>query len=162
MTALQAWWHTAHYQAPALLVTFDDVDGLIEALHGADGHRTAARLVLHPSVRPYMPTGAPDHDLILGVDGTEELGSLRLTTSDAVWYAVGKPADDDQPVVYRLLGGRQAFPPDSLVPLDDIRAAVKDFLINSGCRRPVGLNWAEWPVAEPLRLARSQRPGSWR
>jgi Immunity protein Imm1 len=154
MTALQAWWQTKHCRAPYLMTTFGHVDALVEALRAAPGQRVAARLVLHPSVRPYMSTGTPDHDLIIGVDGTEELGSLRLTMPDTIWYAVGKPADDDRWIVYRLLGGRQAFPPDSLIPLDDIRAAVKDFLINSGCRRPAGLAWAEWPPAEPLRLAR--------
>jgi hypothetical protein len=162
MTALLAWWLAEHYQAPYLMTVFSHVDALVEALRAAPGQRTAARLVLHPSVRPYLPMGAPDHDLILGVDGSEELGSLRLTMPDAVWCAQGNPQDDDAWVVYRLLGGRQLFPPDSLIPLDDIRAGVKDFLVNSGCRRPVGLTWTEWSGVAFHRIARGHRPRSCR
>ncbi len=154
MTALEAWWRDEHHQTPALLITFDDVDALIDTLREAEGHRNAARLALHPSVRPYTQHGVPDHELVVGVDRTEDVGSLRLTTPDAVWYAHGKPRDDNQPISYQLLWDRQGFPPDALIPLDDIRAALKDFLVNSGRRRPAGLHWIEWPAPEPDRIAR--------
>jgi Immunity protein Imm1 len=157
MTALQAWWRTEHYRTPYLITTFGQVDRLIEALANAAHHRTAARLALHPSVRPYTEHGVPDHELIVGVNQAEDVGSLRLTTYDAVWYAQGKPPDDDQPVCYQLLYDRQEFPPDALLPLDDIRAAVKDFLVNSGRRRPINLSWIEWPRPEPHRLLHQRR-----
>ncbi len=160
MTALEVWWCDEHHRTPHLITTFSQVDALIDVLREVEGHRrVAARLALHRSVRPYTEHGVPDHELIVGVDPAEDVGSLRLTTYDTVWYAQGKPCDDDQPISYRLLCRRQDFPPDSLTALGDIRAAVKDFLINSGCRRPVDLHSTRWPAAEPPRLERGR--GRW-
>jgi hypothetical protein len=104
-------------------------------------------------------TACPAHELVVGVDQSKDVGVLRLMTYDAVWYAAGKPRDDDQPISYQLLCDRQPFPPDALLRLDDVRAAIKDFLVNNRRRRPVGLAWTEWPETEPQRLARG--PGRW-
>ncbi len=153
MTALLAWC-ALHHQAPVLLVTFDDVDWLVDRLSQAPGPRPAARLALHPSVQPSSSANTLDQELVVGVDPAEGVGSLRLVTYGVVWYAQGKLPDDGNPVAYQLTGSRLAFPPDSLVPLDDVPRAVKDFLINSGCRRPVGLDWVPWPDPDLPALRR--------
>jgi hypothetical protein len=152
MTALVARWRPDHYADPIILVTSDNVAALLDALDQEPLH-SAAHLSLHRTVRPYSLDGQPDHELVVGVDRLNAVGSLRLRTSIGTWYAAGKPPGDGQRIRYYYNGLSRTFPADALVPLEDISTALMDFMLSSGCRRPVNITWHDWPASR-LRISR--------
>jgi hypothetical protein len=143
MTALQAWWRLDDPRGPDLVTSERDVDRLVGLL-ACQPCGVAARLVPHPSVSAGRD-GTAHRELVIGVAGEDLMGSVRYVGPTGVWYAQGTPGPGGAPVAYGVPGGVLEFPTDALVALELIGVTVKDFLLNSGCRRPRRLPGAPGP-----------------
>jgi immunity protein Imm1 of predicted polymorphic toxin system len=130
---------------PTIVTSADDIDELIDALLDAGPQRSVAVLAVRE--RPTSALGLPDHEFEVAVDSERKLGGLRYAGShsdeDGVWYAVGAQSGSD-PLPYAHVGDESLFPSNSELPLDVVRAAVKEFL-SSGGERPSSVEWQQWP-----------------
>ena len=62
------------------------------------------------------------------VDYTDKTtGALRYTAHDGTYFTKGTASRGDS-VLYFYMGNDVEYPRDSVVPIDDIRTAVKNFL----------------------------------
>ncbi|WP_426510334.1 Imm1 family immunity protein [Dactylosporangium sp. McL0621] len=94
--------------------------------------------------RQLLPSGNPDHELVVGVDRGLRVGVIAFMDEDENWVPVGLTEPRDR-VVYCIAGHVREFPEDCEVPLDVVREAVKEFLLTGG-KRPTGIEWkAQYP-----------------
>ncbi|MFC7620475.1 Imm1 family immunity protein [Microlunatus sp. GCM10028923] len=140
MIMVEAWWQ---HGAASILSTDGDVDAMIDSMVRSGADYSVASLTCPD--RPTLPSGLPDHELRIAALCTRGgiLYGGPADGADGTWYAAGTLADDP-PLEYFHLGKDEEWPADSLVPIDLVRAAVKDFMINRG-DRPTGVEWRPWP-----------------
>jgi hypothetical protein len=93
--------------------------------------------------RPVTSQGLPDHELRIAIDGERKAGAIRYMSGNNAWYAVGQESDLDE-VLYFYMGHEEQYPQDSEVTVDEIRAALEEF-VASGGERPTSPTWSEWP-----------------
>jgi len=78
---------------------------------------------LYHRARPKLPAGGVDHELQVAVDTGRGVGALRFG-ADGTWFTEGTAP----PEGIATAGALYDYPEDSEVPLDDVRAALAEFL----------------------------------
>ncbi|MCA2216319.1 Imm1 family immunity protein [Jidongwangia harbinensis] len=134
---VEARYRRGHAQAPALLRSPDDVDAMIDALLAGPEDENLAQL--HSLERDTLLSGSPDHELLVGVDRTLQVGILTFMDAGGNWVTVGSPGSRDD-VDYFILGHWTDLPGRSEVPLELVRRAVKEFCVVRG-QRPACVRW---------------------
>lgn len=152
MTALVARWRPAHVHDAALLTTHAEIDAMLATLLGEAVGRIAVELRVEP------PAPGDQRRMLVGVNANELTGSVALLTDDEStgdptvrrWYGAGKAYLDGGRVAYPWMGQARWFPPDCRLSLDEISAAVKDWLVTAGRRRPAAITWQPWPARDSV------------
>jgi hypothetical protein len=134
---VEARYQREHGENPAVLTTLEDVNALIDWLLAAPADHRMAQL--HSMQRQRLPSGWPDHELLVGVDPALNVGALEFYDHRGNLVTVGPP-DSRVEVGYCIMGHLTEFPPHCEVPLDLIRAAVKEFC-SSGGMLPTCVTW---------------------
>ncbi|WP_275402498.1 Imm1 family immunity protein [Streptomyces sp. SID13031] len=127
-----------------VIATPDDLDQFVAGLIEDYGSHAAYARVLDTPVD--VDTGFPPQSLMSAVDRNGKVGSLKYDDEGTVWYPPGDPVDDE--VSYALFGNSAPWPPDSEIPLDQVKAAVNYFREHAG-ERWDGVDWTLWPVEGP-------------
>lgn len=142
MTATaEAYFRHEHDEQPVRISTEADIDRLIDDLLAEDYENSAATLYVEGRLNS---AGVPDHELLVGIDNAGGiLGSLRYMSEAGTYYGAGQAGDHDE-LVYFYAGQDREFPIDSQLPVETIRAAVKEF-ISRGGERPSSVEWKSWP-----------------
>ncbi|GAB3150901.1 hypothetical protein GCM10027290_39170 [Micromonospora sonneratiae] len=125
-----------HVKAPLILTAAEDVDSLIDSLERSSVGCNLAQL--HSLDRSALPSGFPDHELLVGVDGERGVGALAFM-DDGNWTTLGADIGRDE-VGYSIMGHLTEFPERSEIPIGLIREAVKEFCASGG-RRPTCVKW---------------------
>ncbi|WP_078951923.1 Imm1 family immunity protein [Streptomyces sp. NRRL F-5755] len=132
----EARYRLDHGEKPALLHTAEEVDALIDSLLTGPVHENMAQI--HSLERESMPSGFPDHELLVGVDRDLQVGVIAYLDSDGNVVTLGSPGRSGP--VYYIQGHMTEFPANSEIPIDLVRRGVKEFL-SSGGRRPACVQW---------------------
>ncbi|MGW2525357.1 Imm1 family immunity protein [Streptomyces sp. NPDC001617] len=136
MTQAEAYYRKEHAGNRPKLSSERDVDALIDALlEGSPFHNMAE---LHSLERSPLPSGFPDHELLVGVNKDLQVGVLEfMDESNLVtlgsWTGRGE-------VSYHIAGNPTEFPERSEIPIELVRRAVKEFLMSGG-QRPTCVEW---------------------
>ncbi|MER6297692.1 Imm1 family immunity protein [Streptomyces althioticus] len=133
---VQAYYRSEHGDNPVLIQTPGDVDALIDALLASQPSENLA--ALHSLERPLMPAGVPDHELLVGVDGKDQVGVLAFM--DDGNFVSFNPSNKRGEASYFIMGNLTEFPSESEIPIASVRQAVKQFL-SSGGQRPDCIEW---------------------
>jgi hypothetical protein len=150
MTIAEAVYKRGQGRNPMKLNSVDDVDHLVEQL------RTDTNVVPHNLAQVYslkrekLPSGQPDHELLVGIDGERGVGILSFMDASGNVVTTG----DTGPlfVEYFLTGNVTEFDAEQPMelPIDEIRQALKEFLTDGN--RPKSVQWQplgrEAPAAE--------------
>jgi hypothetical protein len=121
----KAYFKPEHRTNPILLTAPDDIDHLLAALTAESWQNSVATIYIDGHV---TRTGVPDHELQVVVDYADKTtGALRYTAHDGTYFTKGASTSGDS-VVYFYMGNEVEYPRDSVVPIEDIRTAVKKFL----------------------------------
>jgi hypothetical protein len=127
----KAYFKPEHRTNPVLLTTADDVDRLLAALAAESWENSVAAIYIDGRV---TSTGVPDHELQVVVDYTDKTtGALRYTGRDGTYFTNGITSGSDS-VVYYYMGSDVEYPQASVVPIEDLRTAIKEFLVTGGER----------------------------
>jgi hypothetical protein len=142
---VRAFFKHSHGADPVILSSDEDVDALVDAVLAEEfGNSVAA---LYVAERPKTERDMPDHELRVAFNSEAGVGGLRYAGRHedraGVWYASGKTSERDE-VFYYYMGHDEGWPQDSEVPIEDVRAAVKEFLESVG-GRPATAEWKAWP-----------------
>jgi hypothetical protein len=158
---IQARYRREHAREPAVLSTAEDVDAMIDSLFLSPVDENLAQV--HSLQRPLLPSGVPDHEVLVGVDGSRRVGVVAFGDSDGNAFTLSSPEDyRDGEVAYCIMGHRREFPDHSEVPVDLVRQAVKEFLFSGG-QRPECVQWRipeEWLCSRAAHPRRPRPPGS--
>lgn len=127
-----------HGKEPVMLTTDEDVDALIDALLTGPAYNNMAQL--HSLERPLLPSGYPDHELLVGVNRDLPVGVLAFMDAEYGNLVTLNPSEGRGEVSYSISGQATEFPDRSEVPIDLIRKAVKEFLFSGG-KRPECVQW---------------------
>jgi hypothetical protein len=122
---------------PALLSSPEDVDALIDELLTGPVHENLA--ALYSLDRPLMPSGAADHQLLVGVDRELGVGLVGFMDAGGNVITVGPP-DGRTEVIYYSTAEVTEFPGPCEIPVDLVRRAAKEFLASGG-QRPTCVRW---------------------
>ena len=135
-----AWWGKEQGQSPEVISSPEGIDDLISRLANGPADHNMAQI--HSLDRPPLPSGYPDHELMIGVDGQRGVGLLALMNPDVGnIYSQGEPGGrDTDDLAYFLAGHRMEYPGETEISLDLVRAAVKEFMISGG-RMPECVRW---------------------
>jgi len=121
----KAYFKPEHRTNPILLTTADDVDHLLAALSAESWQNSVATIYLDGRI---TSSGVPDHELQVAVDYTDKTtGALRYTGPHGTHFT-NDPTDTGDSVLYYYMGNDVEYPRSSVVPIEDIRTAVKKFL----------------------------------
>src|SRR5882757_534695 len=105
-----------------MLTSPGDVDRLIDTLlTGEEFHNLAN---LHSLDREPLPSGCPDHELLVGVNRSLSVGVLEFMDASGNLVTLG-PETDRGEVVYHIAENPTEFPDRAEVPIELIRQAVK-------------------------------------
>lgn len=137
LNRVEARYRLEHVDAPAVLSTPAEVDGLIDSLLASGVSQNLAQL--HSMQRPLLPSGYPDHELLVGADGEFRVGVLAFMDSDGNVVTLGSPEGRSE-VSYSIMGHATEFPAHSEIPIDMVRRAIKEFLASGG-QRPTCVQW---------------------
>jgi hypothetical protein len=133
---VEAYFRHEHDDDPVILRNADDADRLVDALLAEPFDNSVA--TLYALSRPMLPSGVPDHEMLIGVNAEDGVGGLRYM-GGGTWYAAGATSRHEE-VYYRYTGHERDFPRDSEISIDLVRLAVKEFLATNG-ERPTVVGW---------------------
>jgi Immunity protein Imm1 len=120
--SIEARYRKEHVKEPVKLRTVEDAD-------------------VHSLLRPLLPSGYHDHELMVGVDGSRQVGVLAFMDSGGNVVTLGSPEDYRyEEVAYCEMGHRREFPDNSEIPVALVRRAVKELLVSGG-QRPECVQW---------------------
>lgn len=134
---VEARYLREHGRNPGMLASQNEVDALIDWLLAAPLDHKLAQL--HSQNRELLPSGYPDHELLVGVDQALNVGALEFYDDRGNVVTLGPP-ESRTDVAYSISGHRTEFPPHCEVSTDLIRQAVKEFC-SSGGMRPTCVDW---------------------
>jgi hypothetical protein len=100
-SGVEARYRAGHGKVPAILNTAEDVDVLIDSLLSGPPDENLAEL--HSTGRTPLPSGFPDHGLMVGADQEASVGVLEFMDASGNWASVGK-SGSRQGVVYYAVG----------------------------------------------------------
>jgi len=136
----EARYRLEHGEEPELLRTAEEVDAVIDALLTSPVGPVRENLAqIHSLERELLPSGYPDHELLVGVDRDLQVGLLSFMDADGNVATLGPPESRTDPVYY-IQGQMTEFPAHSEIPIDLVRRAAKEFLILGG-QRPTCVQW---------------------
>lgn len=129
-----AAWYEGTDEEPMTLATVEDVDRLLDRVK-ADGDDPTFMV-------PPMAQLAPVEEgmwsiLQVGVNGDRGF-VVHTDRSGSVITWNGASGEDE--VIYDYMGHVREVPASAEVPLTDVRAAAREFLIGNGAR-PQGITW---------------------
>ena len=141
MSIAEAVYKRGQGRAPMMLESIDDGDQLVEQLRGD----TKPNGVPHNLAQVYslkrekLPSGQPDHELLVGIDADREVGILSFMDGTGNVVTVGGAGP--QFVEYFLTGNVTEFEAKKPMelPIETIRQALKEFLADG--RRPASVQW---------------------
>jgi hypothetical protein len=119
------------------LTSTEDVDALIDALLAGPANENLAQV--HSLERSPMPSGYPDHELLVGVDSSRGVGLLTFMDATGNWVTVGEPTDEEW-VVYFIATHYTELPGSSEIAVDLVRQAAREFVMSGG-QRPTCVEW---------------------
>jgi hypothetical protein len=135
--SIEALYRREHVESPAIISSPEDVDALIDSLlTGAVDENLAQLFSLQRST---LPSGDPNHELLVGVDRELQVGVLAFM-DDGNEVSLGPLSSSRGEVVYCIMRHATEFPDRSEVPLELVRRAVKEFLVSGG-QRPTCVEW---------------------
>lgn len=141
MTAkVTAYYLHGHGRTPVVVRTVEEMDRLVDDLLAQPFDNSVS--TMYSSARPNRPNGLPDHELAVAVSAEDGVGGLWFNGDGANWYTRGTPSRYDQ-VFYYYMGSEREFPHDSEIPLDLVRQAAREFLLNGG-QRPTCVAWQKF------------------
>ncbi|WP_433020587.1 Imm1 family immunity protein [Kribbella sp. CA-294648] len=140
MTKIRGYFSFAHEDNPVWITTPQDVDRFIDGLLGEPFENSVAALYVDGRTNE---KGFTDHELLVAVNGRDQVGGLRYLGDAGSFYAVGERSRYEE-LTYYYMGSDRPFPQDSELSLELIRQGVKDFLASGGDRPSVG-QWEVWP-----------------
>lgn len=133
MTTVEAWY-SAEQREAVVLADEAAVDALLQQL-AADSAARLVSLVVGDGV-----DSIPTVEFLVGIGGDVPLGVLRVADADGLWISKNpNGALDGEPVGYHYMGVGEPFPPDAELPLDEVRAAVLEY-VRTG-KRPMSVQW---------------------
>lgn len=137
-----AYFTHDHGDNPVILRTADNVDTLVDAMLQETATNSVA--ALYADDRP-LRSDLPDHELRIAINAEAKVGGIRYAggDSDGTWYVPGQTSARDE-VFYYYMGHDEGWPQDSEVPIEQVRAAIKDFVARDGSR-PSAFDWSVWP-----------------
>ncbi|TDD28374.1 hypothetical protein E1218_07600 [Kribbella turkmenica] len=145
MSNVEAYFKHGHGDDPLILTNADDADALIDAMLTESFNNSVAALydLDRPSVEG--APDIPDHELRVAVDAKENVGGIRYSGGDHddVTYVPGATSDRDE-MFYVYMDHGEGWPKDSVVSIEQVRQAVREFVEGNGAR-PAGFEWREWP-----------------
>lgn len=134
-----AYFKHGHGDQPVRVTSPEEVNHLIDAMLGEPFLNSLAMIYLRD--RPEMDSGGPDHQIRLGVNAEDKVGSICLVVDGKIWYTKGDHTRADE-VFYNYMGNAADFPADSEVPLDTLRTTLKEILAGGvACADSAG--WSE-------------------
>ncbi|MFE9832857.1 Imm1 family immunity protein [Streptomyces halstedii] len=125
---------------PEILYAPEDIDAVIDTLlvdQGGPIRETLAQI--HSLEREVLPSGYPDHELMVGVDKDLQVGILSFMDGSGNSVTLGAPEGRNDPVYY-IQGHMTEFPACSEIPISLVRQAAREF-ISSGGQRPACVKW---------------------
>ena len=134
----EAYFKHDHSDKPIIVGTPEQMDAVIDALLAEPFDNSVAALYIRE--RPLNTAGVPDHELLIAVNGIDQVGALCYR-GEVTSTAKGAASKYDD-VVYYYMGSDRPFPRDSDLPLDTIRQAAREFLATGG-ERPSNLQWQD-------------------
>jgi len=143
----EAFYTATHRDGPAIIQTPEQMDALIDDLLMGDVSNSIATLYIRE--RPKNPAGFVDHELVLAVNAEDGVGGLSYDgpDEDDTLFSKGTISQHDE-VHYFYVGNDREFPRDSLIPLEAVRQAAKQFLASGG-EKPTNVEWQ--PAAYPVQ-----------
>jgi hypothetical protein len=133
----EVYYKREHGERRPVLKTIDDVDNMIDALLAGAEYQNLAEL--HSLDRELLPSGFPDHELLVGVSRTYPVGVLEFMDAGGNLVTLGQDSGRGE-VTYHIAGNPTEFPERAEVPVESIRQAVKEF-VTSGGQRPTCVEW---------------------
>ena len=133
----EVYYEGAHADKPLVIETGEDVDALIDVLLANPPHRNLAEV--HSLERGPLPSGWPDHELLVGVDTKRGMGVLEFGDASGNHVSMGSD-EGGSPLKYCIDGNPTEFPDWAEIPVELVRQAVKEFLGSRG-RRPTCVEW---------------------
>ncbi|GAA4005875.1 hypothetical protein GCM10022247_29450 [Allokutzneria multivorans] len=134
MAALDVYYAREHGDEPVTVGTVEEIDALIDHVRAESPAIAPILMEVHLSGDPYT------QGLDVGVNG--DVGVLRYSGRE--WfegvYSTGAGPADGEPLQYFYMDTDTEFPPNSEIPLDDVRQAVREFLVTDG-DRPANITW---------------------
>ena len=135
---VEARYRREHGKTPVILTTSEDVEALIDALLTGPSYHNLAQL--HSLERPLLPSGYPDHELLVGADRDLPVGVLAFMDAESGNVVTLGSSEGRREVPYLIMGQVTEFPDHSEVPIELVRQAVKEFLASGG-KRPSCVQW---------------------
>jgi len=128
-----------HGKSPVAITSASDIDALMEALIvGPEYHNMAQ---VHSLERPSLPSGYPDHELLVGLDGDSQRGVLAFMDAEAGnLVTLGASGEGGKDLSYYIVGQLTEFPGNSEIPIELVRQALNEFLLSGG-KRPTSVQW---------------------
>ncbi|MFJ9639218.1 Imm1 family immunity protein [Streptomyces sp. NPDC101178] len=138
---VHAFYKAQHVREPDVIDSVEGVDAMIDSL--AFGEEFESMAVLHSQQRGLLPSGFPDHEFMVGVNGKRQVGILSFT-DDANYLSLGSRPNGEGEVTYHIAENPTEFPVSAEIPLSLVRDAAREFLLSGG-RRPVCVEWQDEP-----------------
>ncbi|MFF9634756.1 Imm1 family immunity protein [Streptomyces bacillaris] len=141
MRGIAAVYRREHNENPRILATPEDVDEMIDVLLESD--ITECAVQMYSLDRPRLSSGIFDHSFIVGVRkdrGAGVVSSADGSCEEANVVSVGNSELGRGPVYYCQNGSSFDFPLFSEIPIEKVRAVVKEF-VASGGKRPECIDW---------------------
>ncbi|GAA0589248.1 hypothetical protein GCM10010174_00100 [Kutzneria viridogrisea] len=135
MTTVEAWFDADQQHG----VVLDDKQAVEEFLARFAEQPQARLVALY--LGDQLDGDFPSVEFLVGVGGGVPVGVLRVADADGLWVS-RNPAGDQggkPPVAYHYMGVGEEFPPDAELPLDEVRAAVLEY-VRIGVR-PTCVQW---------------------
>lgn len=123
---------------PLFLRTPEDANRLVEMMLGAESFEYSVA-ALYALARPHLPSGIVDHEFLVAINAKDGAGGVRFMGDGGTWYSKGEPSKYDE-VYYYFMGNDRDFPHDSVIAIDVVRRATKEFLASGG-KRPTCVTW---------------------
>lgn len=139
----KAYFKRGHGADPVVLSTADEIDHLVDALVAEPWENSVAALYVDGRLNE---AGVPDHELLVAVDfDNKSMGALRYMGGGGTYFSQGSSSEDGS-VLYYYMGSDREFPRDAVLPIEEVRAAVKAFLAGGGAR-PESVEWRAWATS---------------
>ncbi|MDX2972365.1 Imm1 family immunity protein [Kribbella solani] len=145
MSKVEAYYKHGHGDNPVILTNAADADALVDAMLAEPFQNSVA--ALYDLDRPGVEAAPeiPDHELRIAVDAKADVGGIRYAGGDDqdVRYVPGATSQREE-MFYIYMDHGEGWPKDSVVSIEQVRQAVREFVEGNGAR-PTSFEWRELP-----------------